>query len=181
MDGAAERIQRGACYHTGMGTAGRLSSSVLLLLLTLGCGSSPAQPGTFTGKVVAVFDGDSLQVLVDGKPVDVRIHGIDAPERGQAFSTVSRRALANLIFGKAVTISVVETDRYGRRVGHVSVNGVDAGLEQLRGGLVWHYTFYSKDARYAAAERDARAARRGLWQDASPVPPWEFRQRQRGR
>jgi len=181
MDGAAERTQRRACYHTGMATAGRLSSSVLLLLLTLGCGSSPAQPATFTGKVVAVFDGDSLQVLVDGKPVDVRIHGIDAPERGQAFSTVSRRALANLIFGKAVTVSAVETDRYGRRVGHLSVNGVDAGLEQLRGGLVWHYTFYSKDARDAAAERDARAARRGLWQDASPVPPWEFRQRQRGR
>lgn len=164
-----------------MATAGRLSSSVLLLLLTLGCGSSPAQPATFTGKVVAVFDGDSLQVLVHGGPVDVRIHGIDAPERGQAFSTVSRRALANLIFGKAVTVSVVETDRYGRRVGHVSVDGVNAGLEQLRGGLVWHYTFYSKDARYAAAERDARAARRGLWQDASPLPPWEFRQRQRGR
>ena len=173
--------QHSGCYDTGMGTACRLSSSVLLFLLTLGCGSSPAQPSTLAGKVVAVFDGDSLQVLVDGKPVDVRIHGIDAPERGQAFSTVSRRALSNLLFGKAVTVRVVETDRYGRRVGHVSVDGVNAGLEQLRGGLVWHYTFYSNDARYAAAERDARAARRGLWQDASPVPPWEFRQRQRGR
>lgn len=161
----------------------RLTLSLLLFVLlpTLGCLSSSAQPGTFTGKAVSVFDGDSLQVLVDGRQVDVRIFGIDAPERGQAFSAVSRRALSQLVFGKTVTVDVVETDRYGRRVGHVSVDGVDVALEQLRGGFVWHYTFYSKDARFAAAERDARAARRGLWQDASPVPPWEFRRRDRDR
>ena len=131
--------------------------------------------------MVAVFDGDSLQVLVDGKPVDVRIHGIDAPERGQAFSTVSRRALSNLIFGKGVTVSAVEHRPVSPSGRHVSVDGVNAGLERLRGGLAWHYTFYSRYARYAAAERDARAARRGLWQGASPVPPWRYRQRQRGR
>ncbi len=154
----------------------------LLVVFALGCGSSAAQPGrTFSGKVVSVFDGDSMQLLVDGRQVDVRIHGIDAPERSQAFSTVARRALANLVFGKTVDVDTVETDRYGRRVGHVRVDGVNVALEQLRGGFAWHYTYYSKDAAYAAAEREARAARRGLWQDAAPVPPWDFRQRKRGR
>ena len=48
-------------------------------------------------------------------------------------------------------------------------------------GLAWHYVRYSKDARLAAAERDARAARRGLWADKAPVPPWEWRATERGR
>ena len=86
-----------------------------------------------------------------------------------------------MVFGKTVTVDTGKTDRYGREVGKVLVDGVDANLEQLKKGLAWHYKAYEREQtpsgrrNYAAAEKDAAAARLGLWQDAEPVPPWEWR------
>jgi endonuclease YncB( thermonuclease family) len=158
----------------------RLVLPVLLVLSLVP--ALPAQsPRTFTGEVVAVLDGDSLRVLRDGHEVEVRLHGADAPEGGQTNAAVCRRALSNLVFGRAVTVDVVDIDRYRRSVSRVSLDGQDVGLEMIRGGFAWHYTEYSNDARYAAAERDARAARRGLWQDPKPIAPWAYRAQKAGR
>jgi micrococcal nuclease len=132
---------------------------------------------SFTGRVVAVLDGDSLKVLRDGAEVEVRLLGVDAPEGGQAFGSVSKRALSNLVFGRTVHVAVRELDRYGRSVARVTVEGTDVGLELVRGGFAWHYTRYLDDAAYAAAQREAQSARRGLWQDPAPVAPWEYRPR----
>jgi endonuclease YncB( thermonuclease family) len=148
------------------------------LLLAVAAGVSSAQPNrVFTGRVVSVLDGDSLVILDGRRQVDVRLHGVDAPEGGQAYGSVCRRTLSNLVFGKTVSAQVVEIDRYQRSVSRVTVDGLDVGLEMIRAGCAWHYRQYSDDAAYAAAEQDARRARRGLWQDAKPVAPWEFRQR----
>jgi endonuclease YncB( thermonuclease family) len=126
-----------------------------------------------TGKVVSVTDGDTVRVL-DAANVQhkVRLNGIDAPERGQPFGTVARDRLAALVMGKAVTVHNDGRDKWGRTLGRIEVEGQDVNRQMVADGMAWHYSRFNNDARLAAAERQARAAKRGLWGDAKPVPPW---------
>ena len=128
------------------------------------------------GRVVAVADGDTLTLAVDGnEPIHIRLAGIDAPEHDQPFGPRSKQSLAELAFGKMASVAVGKIDDYGRRIGVVTVAGVDVAAEQVRRGLAWVYRHYSDDARLLALEAEAKAARRGLWADANPIPPWEWR------
>jgi len=158
----------------------------LLLALALGVVCLPAEAFAerLEGLVVAIADGDTLTVLDDAKAQHrIRLSGIDAPERRQAFGNVSRQHLADAVFQRRVVVEYDKTDRYGRLVGKVLLNGQDECLAQVAAGLAWHYKKYEgeqpvADRRaYAAAEDEARAARRGLWRDGEPVPPWEWRHR----
>jgi endonuclease YncB( thermonuclease family) len=136
--------------------------------------ATAAEP--LTGKVVSVTDGDTVRVL-DAANVQhkVRLDGIDAPERGQPFGTVARDRLAALVMGKAVTVHDDGRDKYGRTLGRIEVEGQNVNRQMVDDGMAWHYSRFNNDARLAAAERAARAAKRGLWADAKPVPPWEWR------
>lgn len=127
-------------------------------------------------KVVSVHDGDTL-TAVDASNVQhkVRLQGIDAPERGQPFGTVSRDRLAAMVMGKPVTVHDEGRDKWGRTLGRIEIEGQDVNRTLVAEGLAWHYVKFSKDAGLAAAEREARAAGRGLWGDKAPVPPWEWR------
>lgn len=166
-------------------SARRLVHGMLLALaclLSLGAAAfAGAATHTLTGRVVAVADGDTLTVLDGRQQVRIRVQGIDAPERKQAFGTRSREALSACAFGKSVTVQWEELDRFGRTVGRVFAGGTDCGLEQIKAGLAWHFVQFARRqppaerAAYAQAEIEARAARRGLWQDSDPVPPWNFR------
>lgn len=129
----------------------------------------------FEGKVVSIVDGDTLTVLVDNEQVRVRLNGIDAPEKRQAFGTQAREKLAELTFGKVVTVHNSGKDRYGRTLGTVLAGGESVNFAMVEAGLAWHYKQYSKDATLSRAEYDARKAGRGLWGEKNPVPPWEFR------
>ena len=115
-------------------------------------------------KVVSVHDGDTF-TAVDAANVQhkVRLQGIDAPEVKQAFGTKSRDRLAALTLRKVVRVNVHDHDRYGRVLADIDADGRGVNKQMLADGMAWHYTRYSKDAGLAAAERDARAARRGLW------------------
>lgn len=134
------------------------------------------------GTVVAIADGDTVTVL-DGSRAQhkVRLAGIDAPERQQAFGTRSRQRLADLVAGAEVLVEHHKRDRYGRLVGKVLVRGADVGRILVVDGLAWHYKQYEREqsaedrVSYAEAETSARELRVGLWQDAAPVPPWEWR------
>ena len=98
------------------------------------------------GQVVGVLDGDTIDVLTPTKTqVRVRLAGIDAPEKGQAFGTVAKKELSDLVFGKPVTVEWRKKDRYGRTVGKVIVNGVDANLKMVEAGLAWHYKHYARE------------------------------------
>ena len=134
------------------------------------------------GKVVKVSDGDTITVLdKDNKQHKIRFQGIDAPESKQDFGQVSKENLANMIFGKQVKVVWSKIDKYGRTVGKVLLDGRDINIEQIKAGLAWHYKAYEKEqpaedrVTYAAAESEARAAKRGLWQDPNPTPPGEWR------
>jgi endonuclease YncB( thermonuclease family) len=143
-----------------------------------------AYADTITGRVVGVTDGDTVTVL-DGQKVQhkIRLAGIDAPEKAQPFGNRSKESLSDVAFEKSVTVETDKRDRYGREVGKMLVNGRDVNLIQVERGMAWHYKAYEREQSpsdrklYDAAEDDAKAARRGLWRDAEPVPPWEFRHR----
>ena len=154
---------------------GRLCSVFLLLWATYAYAD-------FTGKVVAVSDGDTITVLDDTHTQHIiRLTGIDAPEKRQAFGNVSKQSLVEQVAGQSVAVEWVKVDKYGRKVGKVLLAGLDCNLVQVKRGLAWHYKQYEREQShadrqsYAAAEAEAREAKLGLWRDAKPMPPWEFR------
>lgn len=128
-----------------------------------------------SGKVVGVSDGDTLTVLVDQEPMKVRLAEIDAPEKAQPFGQKSKQSLSALCFDRQAEVQVQDTDRYGRSIARVTCDGVDANAEQVRDGMAWVYRRYSDDAKLIELEVNAQQARRGLWTDPSPTPPWEWR------
>jgi endonuclease YncB( thermonuclease family) len=135
------------------------------------------------GRVVAVFDGDTLEMLVDGAPRRIRIAGIDTPERGQPWAERAKQALSNRVFGKQVKVNEVATDRYGRTVGEVYADEVCVGCELVRAGHAWVYRGFSDDRVLFDLEAQARAAGRGLWglPESQRTPPWEWRENRRRR
>lgn len=144
--------------------------------------SAPLTAGSrLAGRVVGVTDGDTVKVLAQGEELKIRMIGIDAPEKAQPFGKVAKQALSDRIFGREVEVQVKGRDRYGRVLGKLLIGGTDVNLAQIRDGFAWHYADYAKDQfpgdaeRYAQAEREARAAGVGLWQDRDPMPPWRWR------
>jgi micrococcal nuclease len=130
----------------------------------------------FRATVLSVVDGDTLHVRDGaGVPFDVRLDGIDCPEGGQPFGGVARRHIRAAVFDRAVEVRKIGMDSHRRLVARVLVDGRDLSVELLKAGLAWHYTDFSHDAALAAAEREARAAKRGLWSEANAVPPWVWR------
>ena len=109
------------------------------------------------------------------------------PKKKQAFGYRSKQSLSALVFNRQVQVEYNKKDKYGRTVGKIIVDGVDANLEQVKAGMAWHYKQYQKEQSvddrsfYAQAEGQARAAGRGLWIDADPVPPWDWRKLQKAR
>jgi endonuclease YncB( thermonuclease family) len=127
-------------------------------------------------------DGDTIAVLDDTNTQHkIRLSGIDAPEKRQAFGNVSKQRLAEQVAGRPVAVEWAKVDRYGRKVGKVLLDGLDCNLAQIRRGLAWHYKQYQREQsptdqqNYAEAEIEARAAKQGLWRDDDPMPPWGFR------
>lgn len=162
----------GARYHHFIVLGG-------VVALLSACASYHAIPDSkvnFTGKVVAVADGDTITVLRDKEQVKIRLIEIDAPEKAQAFGNKSKQSLSDLCFNKTATLADKGKDRYGRTLALVTCDGIDANREQVRQGMAWVYRKYApKDSPLYAVEDEAKAARRGLWADAEPVPPWEWR------
>jgi endonuclease YncB( thermonuclease family) len=166
-----------------------------LISLTL---CSPAFADVLQGSVVKVADGDTVTIVDDsGKKHRIRLMGIDAPEKNQPYGDVSTQDLIELTSGKTVVIEYEKRDRYKRIIGKVLVDPpgevfcmaldcvgkIDAGLEQIRRGLAWHYKEYQdeqseKDRKiYSVAENVARNGELGLWRDKEPMAPWEWRRK----
>jgi endonuclease YncB( thermonuclease family) len=141
-----------------------------------------SQAEVLIGHVVGVSDGDTITVIDNNKQRHViRLMGIDAPEKAQAFGQSSKESLSELVFNKEVSITWFKKDRYGRTVGQVRLIDTDVCLEQIKRGLAWHYKQYEREqsvedrSRYADAEEQARIARNGLWLDDKPTEPRKFR------
>lgn len=119
--------------------------------------------------------------FTDNEPSPLNVDLGVAPESGQAFGERARRALADMVVGRDVTLRQVGVDRYGRVLAVLSVEGISVNAELVRLGWAWVYRQFSDDATLIALEDAARRNRWGLWADPHPVPPWEQRRAARGR
>jgi endonuclease YncB( thermonuclease family) len=162
----------------------RAAAGRLLFLLAFGVllSIAPALAEEYTGKVVAITDGDTFTLLLPEKrQVKVRLAEIDTPERRQPYGSRAQQALSDLAFGREARVVVMDYDRWGRAVGRVHVGNVDVNAELVRQGAAWVYRDYARDPALFALENEARKAKRGLWAlpEAQQTPPWEWRQASR--
>lgn len=161
---------------------GRLWFLILLLVLVaVDCHGADLVQGV----VRAVYDGDTILLATrNDSRLKVRLYGIDAPETakpdlpGQRFGSTAKRTLMYKIMGRGVTAEIVDVDQYHRMVAVVRYGGRDINREMVAEGMAWAYRQYLKGpyaSEYISAEERARALRVGLWREANPLPPWEFR------
>ena len=136
--------------------------------------------GNFSGQVVGVLDGDTIEVLHDQKPELVRLYGVDCPETGQAFGQKAKQATSSLVFGKEVTIQTHGRDKDRRTLGTVIQNGVNVNQELVKEGWCWWFSKYVKDTVLKRLEEEAKDEKKGLWADANPLPPWLYRRLDKG-
>jgi endonuclease YncB( thermonuclease family) len=142
---------------------------LLVVVFLAGCAD-------LSSRIVRVSDGDTINAMKDGVEVKIRLVEIDAPEKAQAYGAASTNALTELCLNKVATLDEQGKDRYGRTLARMHCEGVDANTEQVRRGMAWVYRKYTPmDSPLYAVEGEAKAARRGLWGDAEPMPPWDWR------
>lgn len=160
-------------------TLARLFHSVLVLALfwrVIGPAPAFAAPpakAAWSGVVTYVVDGDTVRVRPPGggKPVSIRLDGIDAPEICQAFGTASRDELKQRVLGKRVRVYGKRHDDYGRLLARLEFQGEDTGQWMVARGLAWSYRFRSNISPYAAQQRRAQAAGLGVFSPAHGTPP----------
>lgn len=152
-------------------------TALLAIALALSTALNAAVLPDLQGRVVAVHDGDTITVLTAEKEqIKVRLEGIDAPELKQAFGTRAKQQLSSLVFNRQVAVKVTGHDRYRRTLGRIFCDAVDVNLELVKQGMAWRFDKYSKEVALGDAQAAARRAKRGLWTDTNPVPPWEWRE-----
>ncbi|MBI1174947.1 MAG: nuclease (SNase) [Sideroxydans sp.] len=145
---------------------------VPVLLLSL-CGTASAEQ--FLAKVVAVLDGDTVLVVRNQHPLKIRLADIDAPEKAQDYGMASRDALVRMVLHQQVRVDTLALDKYGRTVALLEVDGMSVNEEMVRRGLAWEYSHFHSDRHYIALQAAAQQAKRGLWRQANPMPPWQWR------
>ena len=139
-----------------------------------------ASAQVFTGRVVGVSDGDTVTVLFgDRQTQKIRLAGIDAPEKNQAFGNRAKQALSDKIFNQTVIVTSNSTDRYRRWIADLHLGERWINREMIAEGWAWWYRQYSTNALLSRAQDEALAARLGLWSDPHPLPPWDFRRQAR--
>jgi endonuclease YncB( thermonuclease family) len=155
-----------------------LSLLALIILILAGCNpNNTKQPEADVYKVVKVKDGDTLGLLsADNQEVTVRLAEIDCPEKSQAFGQAAKKFTSDICYGKEVKLIGNVRDRYGRTVAQVVLtDGTNVNYQLVKNGYAWQYKAYSKSAELASLEEQARQNHLGLWQEANPTPPWEYR------
>jgi endonuclease YncB( thermonuclease family) len=158
-----------------------LASVVIIYLLT-----SPCLSWAWSGEVVGITDGYTITVLNSKtlKDVKIRLYGIDTPEKGQAFSKKARQFTSKMVYGKVVEIHRMDTDRYGRTVALVALDKQLLNEELVKAGLAWVYDRYCHEMicnTWKSFQLRAKLDKQGLWADPNPIPPWEFRRKNRSK
>ena len=145
----------------------------------MACRSNAAH---FSGPVISILDGDTIEVLHNHHPERIRLNGIDCPEKGQAYGKRAKQAVSELVFGKEVTLQTHGLDKYGRTLADVLLSdGTNVNHMLVKDGWCWWYRKYApRDTVLERLEKDAREANKGPWVDPAPIPPWVYRKAKRG-
>jgi endonuclease YncB( thermonuclease family) len=161
---------------------------ILIIAATL-LASACTRAEDITGRVIYVYDGDTVLLQAGDAELRVRLQGIDAPEHDQPFGPAARDHLERLVLNEEVRLETSKQDQYGRLLGKLWVQPadcprcgktLDANLAMLTVGLAWWYRYYREEqspedqGRYEFAEFEAKAKGAGLWQDENPKPPWDW-------
>ncbi|MEI7530718.1 MAG: thermonuclease family protein [Betaproteobacteria bacterium] len=163
-------------------TINAIFSMFVFCFFSIGSHSAVISGETIFGKVVSIADGDTLTVLnKENHEVRIRLVGIDCPEKSQAFGGRAKRLLSEKVFGHNVRVETRGQDNFQRTLGVIRFADLDINEYLIMEGVAWHYKKYASTQppeeakRYANAEQSAKAAKRGLWAQDNPTPPWEFR------
>lgn len=158
-----------------------MKRTLALFILTFVCGVVSASASVLYGRVVEVHDGRTVTVENTGRRIKVALKAADAPERDQPYGDVARQHLASLILNRQVSIEYTGLGPEAVLIGRVFCDDRDVGLQMIRDGVAWFDRSYETNLGalecniYAESEQLARNERRGIWQDAQPTPPWEWR------
>jgi micrococcal nuclease len=152
-------------------------AGLLYLLMVV----APGLAADFNGEVIAVLDGDTIEVLHDKKPERIRLYGIDCAEKGQPFGQKAKQATSALLFGKDVRIESHGRDKHRRTLGTIFDGDLNVNQELVKEGWCWWFRkFVPKDEVLKRFEQEAKEAKKGLWADPNPVPPWLYRRLESG-
>ncbi len=155
--------------------------TVWAALLACACASSAqATAHAFAGVVTRVSDGDTVWVAPEGprrQPVKLRLAGLDAPERCQAWGAEAGAALRAKVLHRRVEVATRAMDAHGRAIGTLALDDEDVGAWLVGQGHAWSQRWQRRAGPYAQREQEARAAGRGLFADPAALPPREFRRR----
>jgi endonuclease YncB( thermonuclease family) len=159
----------------------------LLFFLLTACRADESSQSLINGVVIKVKDGDSLVIRDDqNQEHQLRLAFIDAPEYSQPFGSEARSNLDRWVYRKRVQAQLMDSDRYQRKVVVLHLGSTDINSEQIKAGFAWHYQHFAKGKQssadfehYQRLEQQARQARIGLWQEAQPVAPWDYRKAHR--
>jgi micrococcal nuclease len=154
----------------------KLALSIVLCLVSI----STSAAERVTGPVISIADGDTITILSPAtKQIKIRFAGIDCPERGQPWGRNATEAVKALLAEELVSVDIIDTDRYGRSIGLVYVNGIELNRKLVETGNCWVYPQYAKDKKLFDLQNEAKAAKRGLWQlpENEQVAPWEWRRK----
>jgi endonuclease YncB( thermonuclease family) len=155
---------------------------LVITLVAMLCWPTLVEAGTLHAQVVEIHDGRTITVVNMGRRLKIILKAADAPEGDQPYADIARQHLADLILGKQVIVEYTELASGSVLVARVFCNEMDVGQQMVRDGVAWYDSTYDKELGqlssrlYAESEQAARSERRGIWQDTSPIPPWEWRQ-----
>jgi micrococcal nuclease len=152
-----------------------MKNTILILLISF---LFTSYTHAFQGKVIRISDGDTITVLHDGNKEKIRLYGIDTPEMKQSFGKEAKAFTESMVTGKTVNVESVTTDRYGRTIGIVHVDGNSLSEEIVKSGYAWVYDRYCKKDmcdKWKQLEEVARQSKAGLWLQDDPVAPWKYR------
>lgn len=184
------------------------SRAILAALLAAHASGVWAEGGSFYGKVIGVGDGDTITVIDEIRNKHtIRLAFIDAPETSchskkpnprdeqcqetaQDYGKLAKNNLVSLVYQSVVKVDVLPGSTYGREIGIIyrqqDQSLLNVNFEQVRNGYAWFYRRYAKQQLapddyelFSKAEQAARDARKGLWSNPSPTPPWEYRENDR--
>ena len=162
----------------------KFTSTVVYCFILLCILGTPSFIHAWTGKVVGISDGDTIKVLRNREQVKIRLHGIDTPEKGQSFGNKAKKFTARMVAGKMVEVKKTDTDKYGRTVAIITVNGQNLNELIVASGLAWVYRKYCKQSycnNWLRLEANARKNKLGLWRDLHAMAPWEWRHKDEDR
>ncbi len=159
-----------------------MNITIFPLVLIVLSFSVPAFAQEFPAHVISVSEGDAITVRHERRMVRIRLRGVDCPEKGQPYFNEAKRFTSFMADNRDVLVRPLGKDARGRTIADVILpGGKSLNQELLQEGLAWWDRKHSNDQAMKDLQDVAQAGKRGLWSEAKPIPPWEWKNRKRRR